>query len=75
MRLVNKILKYEFHNTIRSKWVILYTLFFFLVGLEIKPNQSFPVRVKLQRGSVELFPGMFAKAEIAVFKKLEGTKK
>jgi len=32
MRLVKKILKYEFHNTIRNKWVIFYTLFFFLVG-------------------------------------------
>jgi Cu-processing system permease protein len=32
MKLVNKILKYEFHNTIRSKWILLYTLFFFLVG-------------------------------------------
>ena len=32
MNLTTKILKYEIHNTIRSKWVILYTLFFFLVG-------------------------------------------
>ncbi|MGD8306013.1 MAG: ABC transporter permease subunit [Ignavibacteria bacterium] len=32
MNLTSKILKYEIHNTIRSKWVILYTLFFFLVG-------------------------------------------
>jgi Cu-processing system permease protein len=32
MKLVKKILVYEFHNTIRSKWVILYTFFFFLVG-------------------------------------------
>jgi Cu-processing system permease protein len=32
MKLVNKILLYEIHNTIRSKWVILYTFFFFLVG-------------------------------------------
>jgi len=35
MNLVAKILKYEFHNTIRSKWVILYTLFFFLVGYSL----------------------------------------
>jgi len=32
MNLVKKILLYEFHNTIRSKWVVLYTFFFFLVG-------------------------------------------
>ena len=32
MKLVKKILLYEIHNTIRSKWVILYTFFFFLVG-------------------------------------------
>jgi Cu-processing system permease protein len=32
MELVKKILLYEIHNTIRSKWVILYTFFFFLVG-------------------------------------------
>lgn len=35
MKLVLKILKYEFHNTIRNKWVVLYTLFFFLVGYSI----------------------------------------
>jgi Cu-processing system permease protein len=35
MNLVAKILKYEIHNTIRSKWVILYTLFFFLVGYSL----------------------------------------
>lgn len=35
MNLVTKILKYEIHNTIRSKWVILYTLFFFLVGYSL----------------------------------------
>jgi Cu-processing system permease protein len=35
MSLVKKILTYEFHNTIRSKWVILYTLFFFLVGYSL----------------------------------------
>jgi Cu-processing system permease protein len=27
-----KVLRYEIHNTIRSKWVILYTFFFFLLG-------------------------------------------
>ena len=32
MKLVKKILFYEIHNTIRSKWVMLYTFFFFLVG-------------------------------------------
>ncbi|NUM62238.1 MAG: nitrous-oxide metabolic protein NosY, partial [Ignavibacteriaceae bacterium] len=32
MKLVKKILLYEIHNTIRSKWVLLYTFFFFLVG-------------------------------------------
>lgn len=35
MNLTSKILKYEIHNTIRSKWVILYTLFFFLVGYSL----------------------------------------
>ncbi|MFC2103337.1 ABC transporter permease subunit [Bacteroidota bacterium] len=35
MNLITKILKYEIHNTIRSKWVILYTLFFFLVGYSL----------------------------------------
>jgi Cu-processing system permease protein len=35
MNLIAKILKYEFHNTIRSKWVILYTLVFFLVGYSL----------------------------------------
>lgn len=32
MSLMMKILRYEIHNTIRSKWVILYTFFFFLLG-------------------------------------------
>ncbi len=32
MKLVKKILLYEVHNTIRSRWVIFYTFFFFLVG-------------------------------------------
>ena len=32
MKLISKILLYEVHNTIRSKWVVLYTFFFFLVG-------------------------------------------
>jgi Cu-processing system permease protein len=32
MKLVKKILLYEIHNTIRNKWVVLYTFFFFLVG-------------------------------------------
>ncbi len=32
MKLVKKILLYEIHNTIRSKWIILYTFFFFLLG-------------------------------------------
>lgn len=32
MKLLNKILLYEIHNTIRSKWIIIYTFFFFLVG-------------------------------------------
>ena len=32
MKLVKKILLYELHNTIRNKWVLLYTFFFFLVG-------------------------------------------
>lgn len=36
------------------------------VASEVKPNQSFPVRVKLENSSLELLPGMFAKAEIAV---------
>jgi Cu-processing system permease protein len=35
MNLINKILRYEFHNTIRSKWVVLYTLFFFVVGYSL----------------------------------------
>lgn len=30
-----KILRYEIHNTIRSKWVILYALFFFVVGYSL----------------------------------------
>lgn len=32
MRLMNKILRYEIHNTIRNKWVIIYAFFFFFVG-------------------------------------------
>ncbi|MBT8380343.1 MAG: ABC transporter permease [Ignavibacteria bacterium] len=32
MNLMMKVLRYEIHNTIRSKWVILYTFFFFLLG-------------------------------------------
>ncbi|MDX1372965.1 MAG: hypothetical protein R3321_10870, partial [Nitrososphaeraceae archaeon] len=32
MKLINKRLRYEIHNTIRNKWVVLYTLFFFLIG-------------------------------------------
>ncbi len=35
MKLVRKILKYEIHNTIRSKWVILYSIFFFAVGYSL----------------------------------------
>ena len=32
MKLINKILRYEIHNTIRNKWIIIYTFFFFFVG-------------------------------------------
>lgn len=32
MKLTNKILRYEIHNTIRNKWIIIYTFFFFFVG-------------------------------------------
>lgn len=32
MKLMNKILLYEFHNTIRNKWIIIYSFFFFCVG-------------------------------------------
>ncbi len=32
MKLMNKILRYEIHNTIRNKWIIIYTFFFFFVG-------------------------------------------
>lgn len=32
MKLMRKILRYEFHNTARSKWVIIYAFFFFFVG-------------------------------------------
>ncbi len=32
MRLMNKILRYEIHNTIRNKWVIIYAFFFFFIG-------------------------------------------
>ncbi|NNL21097.1 MAG: ABC transporter permease subunit [Ignavibacteriaceae bacterium] len=32
MNLMMKVLRYEIHNSIRSKWVILYTFFFFLLG-------------------------------------------
>lgn len=32
MKLMNKILRYEIHNTIRNKWVIIYAFFFFFVG-------------------------------------------
>lgn len=35
MKLIGKILRYEIHNTIRSKWVILYSLFFFIVGYSL----------------------------------------
>jgi Cu-processing system permease protein len=35
MKLVRKILKYEIHNTIRSKWVLLYSIFFFAVGYSL----------------------------------------
>lgn len=35
MKLMNKILKYEIHNSIRSKWVIVYSLFFFFVGYSL----------------------------------------
>lgn len=29
---MNKILRYEIHNTIRNKWIIIYAFFFFFVG-------------------------------------------
>lgn len=29
---MNKILRYEIHNTIRNKWIIIYTFFFFFIG-------------------------------------------
>lgn len=32
MKLMSKILRYEIHNTLRSKWIIIYTFFFFFVG-------------------------------------------
>lgn len=32
MKLMRKILRYEIHNTVRSKWVIIYAFFFFFVG-------------------------------------------
>lgn len=32
MKLMNKILRYEIHNTIRNKWIIVYAFFFFFVG-------------------------------------------
>ncbi len=32
MKQIKKILLYEIHNTIRGKWVIVYTFFFFLLG-------------------------------------------
>jgi len=35
MKLVKKILRYEIHNTIRSKWVIFYAFFFFVVGYSL----------------------------------------
>jgi len=35
MKLLSKILLYEIHNTIRSKWVIFYAFFFFVVGYSL----------------------------------------
>jgi Cu-processing system permease protein len=35
MKLVKKILRYEIHNTIRSKWIIFYAFFFFVVGYSL----------------------------------------
>lgn len=32
MHLMNKILLYEIHNTIRNKWIIIYSFFFFFIG-------------------------------------------
>lgn len=32
MKLMNKILRYEIHNTIRNKWIIIYAFFYFFVG-------------------------------------------
>lgn len=32
MKLMNKILRYEIHNTIRNKWIIIYAFFFFFFG-------------------------------------------
>lgn len=32
MKLMNKILRYEIHNTIRNKWIIVYAFFFFFAG-------------------------------------------
>ena len=35
MSLMTKVLRYEIHNTIRSKWVIFYAFFFFVVGYSL----------------------------------------
>jgi len=32
MKLMDKILRYEIHNTIRNKWIVIYSFFFFFVG-------------------------------------------
>jgi Cu-processing system permease protein len=32
MKLMRKVLRYELHNTIRNKWVIIYAFFFFFIG-------------------------------------------
>lgn len=32
MKLMTKVLRYEIHNTIRNKWVIIYSFFFFFIG-------------------------------------------
>lgn len=32
MKLMSKILRYEIHNTIRNKWIIIYAFFFFFIG-------------------------------------------
>lgn len=60
MRATLKILKYEFHDIIRNKWVIIYTAFFFLVteGLFRFGGDSAKVIVSLMNITLLVIPLM-----------------